>query len=226
MQAPDLSLESQLALSCGGTLIAGMDEVGRGALAGPVAVGVAAVDIAVAVPLEGLRDSKKLTARQRERLTLAIPAWAATAVGFASAEEIDTYGLSAALGLAGRRAWHELVSVSGAVPRGVVLDGNSQWLLAAPGALCEQLSPMEAQTVLQTKADALCATVSAAAITAKVARDALMVDLAQQYPDYGWDRNKGYGSATHRESLSTLGVTEYHRRSWNLVPQQLQPRLL
>ena len=84
MQAPDLSLESQLALSCGGTLIAGMDEVGRGALAGPVAVGVAAVDIAVAVPLEGLRDSKKLTARQRERLTLAIPAWAATAVGFAS----------------------------------------------------------------------------------------------------------------------------------------------
>src|SRR5699024_2520067 len=119
MQAPDLSLESQLALSCGGTLIAGMDEVGRGALAGPVAVGVAAVDIAVAVTRGGVRAWKNLTAPQREPLTLAIPAWAATAVGCASAEEIDTYGRSAALGLAGRRAWHELVSVSGTVPHGV-----------------------------------------------------------------------------------------------------------
>lgn len=226
MQAPDLAIESQLAHTCGGTLIAGMDEVGRGALAGPVAVGVAAVDIAVAVPLEGLKDSKKLTALQRERMTLAIPAWAITAVGFASAEEIDTHGLSAALGLAGRRAWHELVEVSGTVPHGLVLDGNTQWLQTAPQTLCEALSPMEAHTVLQTKADALCSTVSAAAITAKVARDALMVELAQQYPDYGWDRNKGYGSAAHRESLTMLGVTEYHRRSWNLVPEQLQPRLL
>src|SRR5699024_344048 len=226
MRPPDLAIESQLAQTCGGTVIAGMDEVGRGALAGPVAVGGAAVDIAVAVPLEGLQDSKKITALQRERLTLAIPTWAVTAVGFASAEEIDTYGLSAALGLAGRRAWHELVSNTGSVPHGVVLDGNTQWLQTAPEALCAQLAPMDAHTVLQTKADALCATVSAAAITAKVARDALMVELAQQYPDYGWERNKGYGSAAHRASLTTLGVTEYHRRSWNLVPKQLQPRLL
>lgn len=225
MPGPDLSIETELASTCGGTVIAGMDEVGRGALAGPVAVGVAAVDIAVAVPLEGLRDSKKLTALQRERMTQAIPAWATTAVGMASAEEIDTYGLSAALGLAGRRAWHDLTSVAGA-PHGLVLDGNTQWLQAAPQDMSDSLSPVEAEIVLQTKADALCSTVSAAAITAKVARDALMVDLAQQHPAYGWDSNKGYGSAAHREALTTVGVTEYHRRSWNLVPDALQPRLL
>lgn len=225
MTVPDLSLETQLASSCGGTVIAGMDEVGRGALAGPVAVGVAAVDIAVAVPLEGLKDSKELTALQRERMTIAILTWAATAVGLSSAEEIDTYGLSAALGLAGRRAWHDLVGVAGA-PHGLVLDGNSQWLQTAPQALTESLCPVEAQVVTQTKADATCCTVSAAAITAKVARDALMVELAQHHPEYGWHSNKGYGSAAHRQALTTMGVTPYHRRSWNLVPEVLQPRLL
>lgn len=226
MQAPDLSIETRLSQTCGGTVIAGMDEVGRGALAGPVAVGVAAVDIATAVPLEGLRDSKKLTATQRERMTLAIPTWATTAVGFASAEEIDTYGLSAALGLAGRRAWHELVSVTGTAPHGLVLDGNTRWLDGAPQDVVGALTPLEAQIILQTKADALCCTVSAAAITAKVARDALMVELAQQHPAYSWERNKGYGSAAHREALTSSGLTQFHRRSWNLVPQQMQPRLL
>lgn len=225
MCTPDLSLETQLAGTCGGTVIAGMDEVGRGALAGPVAVGVAAVDIAVAVPLEGLKDSKKLTPLQRERMTVAIPTWAVTAVGFASPDEIDAHGISAALGLAGRRAWHDLVAAAGA-PHGLVLDGNTQWLESAPHALCEALSPVEAQIVLQTKADVTCSTVSAAAITAKVARDALMVELAQHHPAYGWDSNKGYGSAAHREALTTMGVTQYHRRSWNLVPEALQPRLL
>src|SRR5690625_6838671 len=89
MMTPDLSVETCALPICGGTLIAGMDEVGRGALAGPVAVGVAAVDVATCQPLDGLRDSKKLTALQRQHMTLAIPTWAATAVGLASAEEID-----------------------------------------------------------------------------------------------------------------------------------------
>ena len=138
MQVPDLSTETALAQQCGGTLIAGMDEVGRGALAGPVAVGVAAVNMATAQPLEGLRDSKKLSLLQRERMALAIPAWATTAVGLASAEEIDTYGLTAALGLAGRRAWHQLVSTVG-MPDGLVLDGNTMWLNAAPHDLVRAL---------------------------------------------------------------------------------------
>lgn len=225
MQVPDLSIETALAQQCGGTLIAGMDEVGRGALAGPVAVGVAAVDTAITQPLEGLRDSKKLTVLQRERMALAIPSWAATAVGLASADEIDTYGLSAALGLAGRRAWHQLVSTIG-MPQGLVLDGNTMWLNAAPHDLVRALEPVDTHVMLQTKADASCCTVSAAAITAKVARDALMVELADQFPDYGWASNKGYGSVAHRAALNTLGVTEYHRKSWNLVPEEIQPKLL
>ncbi|NWN89629.1 MAG: ribonuclease HII [Micrococcaceae bacterium] len=225
IQEPDLTVETTLSQTCGGSMIAGMDEVGRGALAGPVAVGVAAVDVAVSEPLVGLRDSKRLTALQRERMTLAIPAWATTAVGLASAEEIDTYGITAALGLAGRRAWHELVAAIDP-PHGLVLDGNTQWLNDAPLALTQALAPVEAHIVLQTKADATCSTVSAAAITAKVARDALMVELAEQYPAYGWDGNKGYGSASHRAALVEVGVCEHHRRSWNLVPDDLQLRLL
>lgn len=225
MNAPDLSVETRLADMCGHTVIAGMDEVGRGALAGPVAVGVAAVDVAMSQPLPGLRDSKKLSARQRERLMEAIPAWASTAVGMASADEIDAFGISAALGLAGHRAWDQLVSHSPS-PAGLVLDGNTQWLQHAPADLAESLAPLDAQIVLQTKADATCATVSAAAITAKVARDAFMVELAKLYPDYGWDSNKGYGSAAHRAALTERGVTDYHRKSWNLVPAAIQPRLL
>src|SRR5699024_3126048 len=147
MRPPDLAIESQLAQTCGGTVIAGMDEVGRGALAGPVAVGVAAVDIAVAVPREGLKDSKMLTALQRERLTLAFLTSVETAVGLASAGELDTYGLSAALGLGVWRAWHELVSSSGSVAYGLVLDGTTEWLQTAPEALCAPLAPMDALTV-------------------------------------------------------------------------------
>src|SRR5699024_8846221 len=182
--------------------------------------------IVLVEPLEGLRDSKQLTALQRERMALAIPAWAATAVGWSSAEEIDAYGLSAALGLAGRRAWHELITTANSVPNGLVLDGNAMWLHNAPETLTELLTPVETDIVLQTKADASCATVSAAAITAKVARDALMVQLAEQHPAYAWDSNKGYGSPAHRAALSSHGVTAYHRRSWNLVPDALQVPLL
>jgi ribonuclease HII len=100
------------------------------------------------------------------------------------------------------------------------------WLNTAPDDLVRSLEPVDSHVMLQTKADASCCTVSAAAITAKVARDALMVGLAAEYPDYGWDTNKGYGSAAHRSALNTLGVTQYHRRSWNLVPEEIQPRLL
>ena len=223
--APDLSVETQLADVCGHTLIAGMDEVGRGALAGPVAVGVAAVDVVLSQPLPGLRDSKKLTARQREQLMETIPAWASTAVGMASPDEIDTYGLSAALGLAGRRAWDQLVTHS-TTPAGLILDGNTHWLQNAPAELVEPLAPMDAHVVMQTKADSTCATVSAAAIAAKVTRDAFMVELAKLHPDYGWHSNKGYGSAIHRLALIEQGVTEHHRKSWNLVPAAIQPRLL
>lgn len=112
------------------------------------------------------------------------------------------------------------------MPQGLVLDGNTMWLNAAPHDLVRALEPVDTHVMLQTKADATCCTVSAAAITAKVARDALMVELADQFPDYGWASNKGYGSVAHRAALNTLGVTEYHRKSWNLVPEEIQPKLL
>src|SRR5699024_12354392 len=97
VQVPDFSVETVLADSCGGTVIAGMDEVGRGALAGPVAVGVAAVDIVLVEPLVGLRDSKQFTALPRVRMALAIPAWAATDVGCHRIDDIDAYFSSDAL---------------------------------------------------------------------------------------------------------------------------------
>lgn len=225
MTAPDLTFEKQLAASSQSTVIAGMDEVGRGALAGPVAVGVAAVDVATSQPLAGLKDSKKLSALQRERLMLEIPSWAVTAVGMASAPEIDEYGITAALGLAGRRAWNQLL-VATEKPAGLILDGNTQWLKDAPNSAVQELAPLETQILLKTKADATCATVSAAAIVAKVTRDALMVQLAELHPEYGWASNKGYGSAAHRMALTESGVTEHHRKSWNLVPEAIQPRLL
>src|SRR5690625_6987888 len=112
------------------------------------------------------------------------------------------------------------------MPDALILDGNTMSLNTAPDDLVRSLEPVDSHVMLQTKADALCCTVSAAAITAKVARDALMVGLAAECPVYGWDNIKGYGSAAHRSALNTRGVTEYHRRSWTLMPVGLHPRLL
>src|SRR5699024_12720081 len=106
------------------------------------------------------------------------PACAATAVWWSSPEEIDAYGLAAALGLACRRACHELVTTANSIPNGLVLDGNAMWLHNAPEALTELLSPVESEVMLQTNADAKCATDSAAALTAEVSRDALVGQLA------------------------------------------------
>lgn len=192
--------------AAGARLIIGMDEVGRGALAGPVAVGVCAISAADDFP-EGLRDSKLLSAQRRVALAPLVRAWGACAVGEASATEIDELGITRCLGLAGHRALvtlHELgVPVAEAV---VLLDGKHDWLTPV-------LNP-PLTVVTRIKADQDCGVVAGASVVAKVWRDELMVSLSEQHPEFGWGGNKGYGAATHMSAIAEHGPTEWHRRTW------------
>lgn len=205
-------------LSRFGTVV-GMDEVGRGALAGPVAVGVA-VSPGVE-PETALADSKFLSPAARERLVLEAARWAGpTAVGMASAAEVDELGITAALRRAGLRALGTLAS-AGVRPGVVLLDGSHDWLTPTEDLFgaCEGrdvfVAVGEPRVQTLVKADASCSVVAAASIVAKVVRDHLMVSLPD--PGYGWSANKGYASAAHREALAKIGVSAYHRQSWRLL---------
>lgn len=203
---PTLDVEKALFAS-GSTLIIGIDEVGRGAMAGPVMVGVCALRPGIDQFPSGLRDSKLVSEKKRLALFPEVQQWAPTAVGEASAAEIDELGITACLGLAARRALIELHN-SG-VPVGeatVLLDGAHDWLNPA---LSTKLP-----VVTRVKADQDCAVVSAASIVAKVTRDELMVSLDAQHPEYAWASNKGYGAAVHMDAIKTIGLTAYHRASW------------
>ena len=231
---PGLDLETELA-SSGARFVAGMDEVGRGALAGPASVGVVVLDVPrllagsghdaaapdlapVSVPAwDGVRDSKALSAARRAVLAPRVATWAAgTAVGHAQPHEIDALGITAALRLAGLRALAAVTS-GGTPVDALILDGSHNWL-EAPAVLGQEEDPVALPPVVRTlvKADARCVSVAAASIVAKVERDALMVELGQEHPAYEWGANKGYGSAAHRAALVTHGTTRHHRRSWNL----------
>lgn len=216
--APTLRYVRQLAAEHG-PLVAGCDEVGRGALAGPVSVGVVVVDVRKVRTRTVLRDSKLLTPEKRVELVPLVRSWSlASSVGHASAEEIDAFGLMEALRLAGTRALGEIAAV-GIVPDVVHLDGNYDWLcrggqdalfgdaVTAPG--------IPVQTMI--KADLKCQAVAAASILAKVERDGLMMQLGSQDPRFGWAVNKGYATPEHRAALVEYGPTVWHRRSWNLA---------
>jgi ribonuclease HII len=196
--------------------VVGIDEVGRGALAGPVMVGAVVLDGLREAPA-GLADSKALTASQREALVPAIEQWAsAYAVGVASASEIDEWGLRIALAVATDRALSQLTFV----PRRALIDGPINLLRVPPRMIFGEAPPpmawAELPVVTIVKGDQHCATISAAAIIAKVRRDALMRELHVLSPLYGWHANKGYGSLEHRRSLAKYGPTHLHRRSWAL----------
>ena len=205
--------------------LAGVDEVGRGALAGPVSVGIAVVDLERQKPLAGVRDSKLLTAAERERLEPLVRTWSvASAVGHSSAQEIDAIGIIAARRLAGTRAWLDILAL-GVTPELVLLDGSHNWLSPA-----EQLTLFEepaadaacdAPVHTKIKADMQCLSVAAASVIAKVERDQQMRDLHLEYPDFGWDVNKGYATALHRDVLRAAGPTPYHRVSWRLLGGEL-----
>lgn len=208
-QATDPTLEvEEAAFIEGFAFVIGLDEVGRGAIAGPVVVGAAALQSPVAPFPEGLRDSKLLSEKKRESIAPAAQAWcAASAVGFASAAEIDEMGITRTLGHAARRALLELRSRGIPVEQSLILlDGSHDWLSPV------LQRPLSVRT--RVKADRDCASVAAASVLAKVARDALLRELADEHPAYGWASNKGYGSAQHYAALAEHGVTPWHRASW------------
>jgi ribonuclease HII len=219
-EAPTLDYERRFR-SSGARLVAGIDEVGRGALAGPVSVGIAVVDLSDQKLLADVRDSKLLKVADRERLVPVVRSWSvASAVGHASANEIDALGIIGALRLAGTRAWLSVLA-AGVTPDVVLLDGSHNWLSPASQPSLFDDGPAEpgcdAPVHTLVKADMQCLSVAAASIIAKVERDNQMCQLHTEYPAFGWDENKGYGTAAHKDALRAAGPTPYHRVSWQLL---------
>lgn len=196
---PDYALE----LECAG-LVCGVDEAGRGPWAGPVSA--AAVILHPDRIPAGLDDSKKLSAKAREALELEIKAAAlAWQVAFASVDEIAELNILHATGLAMRRAVEALAPA----PAFALVDGNYSFPL-----------PCTVRTVV--KGDSLSASIAAASILAKTARDRLMVEMDARYPGYGFASHKGYHAAIHVEALRTLGPCEIHRRGWAPIREALE----
>lgn len=212
MVFPTIRTERAL-LRAGALRVCGMDEVGRGAIAGPVAVGVAVVDRSTRTAPQGLRDSKLLTPVARRSIGPRIHDWCVeSAVGYSSAPEIDEFGLMAALRLAGLRA---LAGV-GRVDH-VILDGGFNWLApsgTSVGVSSETEWCPSVTTVI--RADQSCSSVAAASVVAKVDRDARMQDLSGEFPEYGWDLNKGYSTPQHMKAIREYGLCDQHRHSWRL----------
>ncbi len=201
MIVPNLEIEQPL-WQAGYRAIAGLDEAGRGALAGPVAVGVVLLPPAAASllrTLNGVRDSKQLTPPQRERWAERIRQVAMDwAVGFASAGEIDRWGIVAAVRLAALRA----LSALRYPPDYLLTDFQLH------------LSSLDLPQTSLVDGDALSLTIAAASILAKTARDAYMIEMARLYPDYGFAQHKGYATQQHRQALQRLGPSPLHRRSF------------
>ena len=214
--APTLDEEISL-FEQGVKFVAGVDEVGRGALAGPVSIGVAVVSTSTQSAPAGLRDSKQMSLVARENIIDAVKAWPVTyAVGSASAQEIDQIGIVNSLRLAWARAY-ELLAVK---PDHVILDGKHNWLSPKDEDLFGIAIPrIEVPVTMKIKADATCASVSAASVLAKVERDSYMRELASSFPEYGWDSNVGYGASGHMDAIRKLGATQFHRKSWSLPAQ-------
>lgn len=217
---PTLDVERGF-LAPGVRLLAGVDEVGRGALAGPVSVGITVVDLRDHGLLADVRDSKLLKPEDRERLEPLVREWAiGSAVGHASSTEIDALGIVGALRLAGTRAWFEILA-AGVHPDLVLLDGSHNWLSPQNQGSLFDVEPAgpacEAPVHTKVKADMSCLSVAAASVLAKVARDRMMLGLHEEYPAFGWNENKGYGTSSHRDAIRSWGPTPYHRTSWNLL---------
>ncbi|NMM95162.1 ribonuclease HII [Bifidobacterium oedipodis] len=225
MITPTLDLEHELA-GQGYDLIVGFDEVGRGALAGPVMVGCAAIwaqNIQNTIVPPGVADSKMLTEHRREAIFDELTDWAASwAVGEASNAEIDEWGIAYALGVAALRALSRVERQLDRLPAsvGAILDGPSDYITKALNTFDAPEVPVPAEVTCRVKGDQHCATVATAAVIAKVTRDRLMVSIAgsdAQYAPYEWKKNKGYGSAAHRAAIAEYGPTSLHRTSWHLV---------
>lgn len=196
-EPPTHTVERSLRATTGAKVVAGVDEVGRGAWAGPVTVCAAVTGLRR--PPDGLTDSKLLTPKRRTELAAVLEGWiTAYALGHASPQEIDQVGMTAALRLAAVRALEALP----VRPDAVILDGKHDYLG----------TPWRVRTVI--KGDQSCTAVAAASVIAKVRRDAMMAELGSQWPDFDFPGNAGYPSPVHRDALEKLGPTTHHRMSW------------
>ncbi|WP_374207840.1 ribonuclease HII [Streptomyces sp. XM4193] len=199
-EPPTHRVERSLRATTGAKVVAGVDEVGRGAWAGPVTVCAAVTGLRR--PPEGLTDSKLLTAARREKLAVELSHWVTShALGHASPQEIDELGMTAALRLAATRALEQLP----VRPDAVILDGKHDYLGA----------PWRVRTVI--KGDQSCVAVAAASVIAKVQRDALMAELGVQHADFGFEANAGYPAPVHKAALAELGPTPHHRLTWSYL---------
>jgi ribonuclease HII len=200
---PDTFFESQL-WNSGLLQVAGLDEAGRGALAGPVAVGAVILPndpTVLSRTLAGVRDSKQMTPLERESLAPRIKETALTwSVAFASAAEIDSLGIVHATRLAALRALNRL-SLS---PQYLLTDFRLE------------LPQLELSQTALVKGDALCLSIAAASVLAKTARDALMCELDSHYQGYGLGKHKGYGTQAHRSALKRLGISPVHRKTFQV----------
>lgn len=188
-------------------LVCGVDEAGRGPLAGPVIAAAVILDV-TCIP-EGLNDSKKLDAARREMLFAHLESCAEIGVGLASVEEIDQHNILQATFLAMERA----VAALPRAPQLALIDGNR-----APKALsCRALTIV--------RGDARSLSIAAASIAAKVTRDRMMINAAITHPGYGFERHMGYGTAAHLDAISRLGPCEIHRRSFSPIRNMLSPAL-
>jgi ribonuclease HII len=192
-QSPGLSVEREL-WTTETTVVVGMDEVGRGAWAGPISVGAAVVPRDRRV--YKIRDSKMLTEEEREAMFERVAAWCeAWAVGHASHEECDELGMSDAQRLAARRALETL----DIAPDHILVDGNWDFVGGARRIV---------------RGDRTSLSIAAASILAKVTRDRMIREVAHQYPGYNFEANKGYPCPTHKANLQAMGPSAIHRRSW------------
>lgn len=211
-QLPSLSFENTFAASK--RFIIGIDEVGRGSIAGPVAVGVALIDlkeISENWPAK-LRDSKLISEKTREAIFPEVSSWVHSwAVGMASVDEIETKGIVESLALAGSRALAQMLQDSelrtALVRDGVqiILDGSYNWL---------GTKTMGFDVVAKTKADRDCVSVACASVLAKVTRDRLMLEIDKEHPRFSLASNKGYASSDHIAALKEHGPSPIHRLSW------------
>ncbi|WP_394429621.1 ribonuclease HII [Streptomyces sp. SGAir0957] len=196
-EPPTHTVERSLRARTGAKIVAGVDEVGRGAWAGPVTVCAAVTGLRR--PPDGLTDSKLITPKRREELAEVLESWVtAHALGHASHEEIDAMGMTAALRLAATRALEALP----VRPEAVILDGKHDYLGA----------PWQVHTVI--KGDRSCVAVAAASVIAKVRRDKMMAELGTDHAHFGFAANAGYPSPVHRAALEEWGPTPHHRLTW------------
>ncbi len=206
---PTLDREAKL-IRAGHTRIAGIDEAGRGAWAGPVVAAAVILNLLEASSLQQVNDSKKLTPRQRDKLyPLVIEHCVAYGIGLGSVEEIDSIGILPATRLAMQRA----VNALSPQPDALIIDAV-------------RLPQVNKPQLVFNFADSISLSVAAASILAKVSRDRLLIDLGAQYPAYQFARHKGYGTRIHRAALQSVGPCDVHRKSFRPISALLADRLI